>query len=92
MLSLLQSIFASSHKQHDDEFERIIDLAIDMTVEGTDPRLKVIRSYKKRLRDSVEIAVKYVIEAVEAMQAPLEMSRSAFAADPPQNSETSDKG
>lgn len=81
MLSLLQSIFASSHKQHDDEFERIIDLAIDMTVEGTDPRLKVIRRYKKRLRDSVEIAVKYVIEVVDAMPAPLEISRSTFAAD-----------
>jgi len=85
MLSLLQSIFASSHKQHDDAYERIIDLAIDMTVEGTDPRLKVIRGYKKRLRDSVEIAVKYVIEVVEAMQAPMEMSRSAFATDPQVN-------
>lgn len=81
MLSLLQTIFASSHKHADDEYERIIDLAINMTVEGTDPRLKLIRSYKKRLRDSVEIAVKYVIEVVETMQTPLEMSRSAFAAD-----------
>ncbi|NNC68722.1 MAG: hypothetical protein HKN83_11885 [Gammaproteobacteria bacterium] len=78
---MLQTIFASSHKHADDEYERIIDLAINMTVERTDPRLKLIRSYKKRLRDSVEIAVKYVIEVVETMQTPLEMSRSAFAAD-----------
>lgn len=85
MLSLLHKIFARSVKQHDDEYERIIDLAIDMTVDGTDPRLRAVRAYKKRLRDSVEIAVKYVIEVVDAMHVPLEMSRSAFAADPQVN-------
>ena len=85
MLSLLQKIFSRSDKQHDDEYERIIDLAIDLTVDGTDPRLRAVRAYKKRLKESVEIAVKFVIEVVDAMHVPLEMSRSAFAADPQVN-------
>ena len=60
----------------------MIDLAIDLTVTGTDPRLRMLRAYKKRLRDAIEVAVEYVDKVIEGMPAPVEMSSKTFSLDP----------
>ncbi len=82
MLKFFKAIFANPRQRRDRRIERIIDLALDKTVDGTDSRLRVARAYRKRLRDSIEVAVMYVHETVEAMPPPIEMSRRTFAADP----------
>ena len=82
MLELLRKIFASPQQSQDRERDKIIDLAIDLTITGTDPRLRSLRAYKKRLRAAIEVAVAYVDKVVEEMPPPIELSANAFAINP----------
>ena len=82
ILELLQHIFDSPHQQEDREREKIIDLAIDLTITGTDPRLRLLRAYKKRLRDAIQVAIAYVDNVIDAMPVPIELSPKAFAINP----------
>ena len=85
MLHLLRNIFTSTYNQRDKRYEHIINLAIELTIDGTDPRLRAVSAYKKKLRYSIETAVEYVIEVIDAMHDPLELSRSGFATNPQVN-------
>ena len=82
ILEVLQTIFAIPQHQQDREREKIMDLAIDLTVTGTDPRLRLLRAYKKRLREAIEVAVAYVDKVVEEMPPSIELSAKAFSMDP----------
>jgi len=80
MLKLLQSIFGLSDTPqptgHDDE---LIERATQRVIDGTDPRLRAVSGYRKKLRPAVECAVDYVIGLVDALPRPIELSRQQFA-------------
>jgi hypothetical protein len=82
MLHFLSSLFAPSSKAQGVAEEAVIEAAIERAVDGTDPRLRGLRNYRKRLRPAVESAVSYVIHAVDGLPVPAEFSRNAFRSDP----------
>lgn len=80
MLQLFQSIFAKSDAtQFPDE---LIERAIERAVDGTDPRLRGLPGYRKKMRKAVVHAVEHVVTLVEGLPAPLEITRASVAADP----------
>lgn len=51
--------------------ESLVDLAIERAVDGTDSRLRLLPSYRKRLRKPVIQAIDHVVALVDAMAAPV---------------------
>lgn len=82
MFQFLSSLFTSSGKHPSGINETLINTAIDRVVEGTDNRLRGYGNYRKQLRDSVETAVVYIINMIDALPLPVEISRSTFSSDP----------
>jgi hypothetical protein len=82
MLHFLSSVFSTGRGQGDGPDKALIERAIERVVDGTDPRLRGLGNYRKRLRPAVEQAVVYVIDLVDAMPEPVEISRRAYSTDP----------
>jgi len=51
--------------------ETVIKAAIERSVDGTDPWIRAVSGYKKKLRPAVVQAIEYVVAMVEAMQPPI---------------------
>lgn len=83
MLRLLQSIFAGNERPGGGAYdEGLIERATERLVDVTDPRLRAVSGYKRKLRAGVECAVDHAIRVGDAIAGPLELSRSAFGSDP----------
>ncbi len=82
VLRLLQSIFSATPNQSGKFDPALIRGAIERVVDGTDPRLRMVRHYRKRLWPAVERAIEYVIELVDALPPPVEIRSHSFTADP----------
>lgn len=81
MLKLLQSIFASPSPQTNGVDESIIRLATERVVDGTDPRLRAVSGYRKKLRPAIERSVEYVIELVDDLPPPIDFGKAQFGTD-----------
>jgi len=81
MLRLFHSIFG-----HDTEPERypanLVGAAIERAVDGTDPWLRGLSGYRRKLRPAVLHAIDHVVGLVERLDAPLELSRHNYGVDP----------
>jgi hypothetical protein len=83
MLRLLaKAIFGSPTAAADDPWAPIIDAAIEKAVDGTDPRLRALREYKRKLREPVTRAAHFAHELGERLPAPIEVSRAGFEREP----------
>ena len=84
MLKLFESIFgAQSSGTTAHRFpEALVDMAIERAVDGTDPRMRALPGYRKRLRAPVIHAGEHVIALVDSLPAPAATNRAAFAGDP----------
>ena len=82
MLNIIKNFFSNNSNLEDDQSIQLVEHAIDLTVDGTDPRLHQLSGYRKKLRHSVKIAMQFVNEIVEEMHPPLEISRNHYVADP----------
>lgn len=82
MFHFLSTLFPSSAKQTRVESDDLIEAAIDRVIEGTDRRLQAVGGYRRQLRPPVEKAVRHVIELVDALAEPVEISRNTFSSDP----------
>ena len=82
MLQFLSSLFTSSDKHPSGVNDALINAAIDRVVVGTDNRLRGYGNYRKQLRDSVETAVLYIINMIDTLPPPVEISRRTFSNDP----------
>jgi hypothetical protein len=82
MLQFLSSVFAESRERRAGPDRDLIERAIERVVDGTDPRLRGLTKYRKRLRPAVEIAVVHVLGMVDDLPEPAEISRRAYSADP----------
>lgn len=82
MLRLLQSIFGlTDDRQTTDRDDNLIELATERVIDGTDPRLRAVSGYGRRLRPAVERAVDHVIGLVDSLPPPVELSRHRFTSD-----------
>lgn len=63
----------------------VIQEAIENVVDGTEPRIRLISRYQKKLQEAVSTSLTYIDELVEAIPAPIEVSRKTFINDPEVN-------
>ncbi|MBK5964763.1 hypothetical protein CCR95_11900 [Thiocystis minor] len=69
-MKLFQSIFGGSETRGRYP-ESLIEQAMERAVDGTDPRLRLLPGYRKRLRQPVIQAIDHVVALVDAIPAPL---------------------
>ena len=81
MLKLFQSIFGAQSTASRYP-PLLVDEAIERVVDGTDPRLRALPGYQKKLRPSVLKLIDHVVALVGAMPAPVNASRERYAEDP----------
>jgi len=62
--------------------ETVIQAAIEQVVDGTDPRFRAVRHYRRKLRTPVERAIKYLMAQMAVLPPAIEASRRGFVADP----------
>ncbi|EGV16181.1 hypothetical protein [Thiocapsa marina] len=80
-MKLFQSIFggreAVGHYP-----ESLIEMAIERTVDGTDPRLRLVPGYRKRLRKPVIHAIDHVVALVDGIPATVAAGLGDYRNDP----------
>lgn len=81
MLNFISSLFSSEEQRVGGLDKQIVDAAIERAVDGTDRRLRGFGDYKKRLRASAEVAAAYVVEFVDSLPDPVEISPRTFNSD-----------
>ncbi|RNC68259.1 MAG: hypothetical protein ED859_10995 [Desulfuromonadales bacterium] len=81
MLRIFQSIFGSDTKQHNYP-ESLVKAAIERAVDGTDPWIRAVSGYKKKLRPAVIQTINHVIALVDALAPPLAFSSGSYGSDP----------
>jgi len=62
-----------------------IEQATDIVVEQTDPRLRFVRGFRRKLRKPVVRSLVYVEDLVTRIPGPFEISRKAYGSDPQVN-------
>lgn len=81
MLKLLQSIFGGD--EHRGRYPKsLIEKATERAVEGTDPRLRALPGYARKLREPVIQAIDHVIALVDAIHGPVTLDAASHDADP----------
>lgn len=82
MFRLFQMLF--DHDVPDDSAypEHLVEMAIERVVEGTDPRLRLVPGYAKKLRPAVVKGIDQVVALVANLPPPVELSRAYYGADP----------
>ena len=81
MFHFLSYLFSPSTDRPSDVDDELIEAATDRVIEGTDKRLQALGSYRRKLREPVEKAVVHVINLVDALPEPVEISRRTFNSD-----------
>ena len=79
MLHFLSSLFATSSRRDDPVDKALLERATERVLEGSDPRLRALPGYRKRLRAPVETAVEGVLLA-GTVQGPKDIVDTAVAA------------
>ncbi len=82
MLRFISSLFAAPRPRHEAVDEQLLERATERVVAGSDPRLRALPGYRRRLRPFVENAVTHIINVVNALPEATEISRGAFRTDP----------
>ncbi len=56
--------------------------ALERVIEGTEPKLRLVAGYKKKLLPAVRVALAHIDATVEQIPGPLAVSRKTFSSDP----------
>lgn len=80
MLKFFQSIFSSTTS--DNYPESLIKTAVERAVDGTDPWIRAVPGYKKKLRPAVLRAIDHVLALVNDMAPPLVIRPGIQSGDP----------
>ena len=80
MLKLLQSIFGGVTQGNYPE--SLVKAAIERAVDGTDPCLRAVSGYKKKLRPAVLKSIDHVVALVDDLSAPMTISSRSFGDTP----------
>lgn len=82
MFNFFQSIFGGSGSATSTKYDSaLIERAIERVIEGTDPRLRALSAYRKKLAPAVERAIDYAVELADALPPPMELSGAQFGKD-----------
>jgi hypothetical protein len=81
MLKLFQTIFGGNEVQGRYP-ESLIEAATERAVDATDPRLRVLSGYRKKLRSAVIHAIDHVVGLVDSLPVPIDLTRANCDADP----------
>ncbi len=82
VLNFLKSLFGAGTDKTPSQDAAVIAAATEEVVRGTDPRLRLVSGYTKKLRAPVERAVAYATEIVEVIPGPFEVTKKTFGSDP----------
>jgi len=56
--------------------------AVDAVVAGTDPRIRAVGGYRKKLRPAIKTSIRYVQDAVDRIPGPFTLAASHYGNDP----------
>lgn len=70
----------------DSDADDTVAQTIDQIVEGTEPRIRLVPGYRKRLEAAAKTAQSYIDQQVEKIPPPLDANPKAFTTDPKLNS------
>jgi hypothetical protein len=83
MFKLFSSIFGIPDNEQDVAIpDSLIKAAIERTLDGTDPRIRILPGYAKALREPVMHAIKHVVAMVDALPSPVQTSKEAREQNP----------
>jgi len=82
MLKLFQSLFADRATTDSGYPEALVDAVIERAVDGTDPRLRALGGYRKRLRQPALAAIDHVVCMVESLPPPVDAGAEGYRNDP----------
>lgn len=78
----LQSIFTAAPTEPEKFDKDLMLKAIERVVIGTDPRLRAVSHYRRKLWDSVEHALDFVVKFVNALPPAIVADRQSYLTDP----------
>jgi hypothetical protein len=81
MFRFLSTLFSGATPAPGAPDRSLVETAIERLIDGTDPRLRGFLNYRARLYDPVAGAVRHVLELIDGLPAPVEISRAAYADD-----------
>lgn len=81
----LANLFGRNRTGDSDEQRTAILDAIEHIVDGTEPNIRLVSSYRKKLYQPVATALSYIDELVETIPGPIETSQKTFVSDPTVN-------
>jgi len=81
MLRLLHSLFGDGGKPGSYP-DSLVKAAIERAVDGTDPWLRGVSGYRKKLRPAVLRAIDHVVALVDSLTPPLSLAPGSFDSDP----------
>lgn len=82
MLRFFQSIFRRPRKQGGGIPDSLVTKAIERAVDGTDPWIRAVSGYRKKLRPAVLHAIEHVVAMVDATAPPLALDLATYENDP----------
>jgi len=81
MLHFISSLFKPSSDTSGTLEKGLIEAATERAIDGTDPRLRALGNYRKRLQEPVAMAARHIITLVDDQPAPVEISRRSYGTD-----------
>jgi hypothetical protein len=81
-MTLFQSIFGGGGDVRGRYPKSLIQAAIERAVDGTDPRLRLLPGYRKRLLEPVVAAIDHAVALVDDLPAPLATGRRDYSDEP----------
>ena len=81
MLKFLHSIFGDSDTDGGYP-ESLIKAAIERAVDGTDPSVRAVSGYKRRLRPAIVHAIQYVVALVDGLMPPVALAPESYRENP----------
>ena len=81
MLKLFQSLFGRETTTASAWPETLVEAVIERAVDGTDPRLRALSGYRKRLREPALATIEHVMRLVDELPAPVAATIGNYRSD-----------
>ncbi len=82
MLHFLSSLFQPAAVEAGTPDRALVEAAIERAIDGTDPRLRALGNYRKRLNEPVTRAARHIITLADSLPPAVEISRRTYGTDP----------
>lgn len=81
MLQIFHALFGASRENHRYP-EEVVRAALERAVDATNPWLRGLNGYRRKLRPAVLHAIDHIVALGNSMQQPLELSRASYGREP----------